>query len=126
MDGEFGGLSLVERVFFGVVVFVGYGDLFGFAGVIERDVQDFFSGAVEGIERHDEGFFFELRIYVEIEIDVACVRAARVDEVGIQNGAMFFVEGSPFFDEGFGFVGVVEAWAAVAGLDAGAKIVCES
>ena len=89
------------------------------AGVVEGDAEGAGDGGGEWVVEAGHALVGAGGVGVEDAVPIAAVGAAEVDDGAVvEDGAMLFVEGDPAGDEFFGFWGVVEARAAVAGLDA--------
>ena len=99
-----------------LAVDAGHGEV-GETGVVERDADLGFDLPVERIVQESHGFLLALRVDMQDAVPVEAVGAAEVDDIAVEHFAVRFVEGRPLLDDGLGGRGVVEARAAIAGLD---------
>ena len=58
-------------------------------------------------------------------VEIFAVRPAKVQDIRLKNGAMFFVERDPCLDESFRLFRVEQARSAIAGLHAETEVVCQ-
>lgn len=120
------GLELaIERAAYRLPFFATYGSHVGQAGVVEGQDERRLGLTIPWVEHEGQALGLQLRVDVEHGVEVAAVGPAHVDHVGVEDRPVLLVELRPLLDHGLGGLGVVEAPAAVAGLDAGAKVLGE-
>ncbi len=91
------------------------------AGVVERQPERPGDLDGEGIVNHRQPLGLRMRIHVQNGVEIAAIRPADVDDVGLKNPPVRLIEIHPLLHHGFGLIGVVELETSIGRLYPGTK-----